>query len=849
MRKFETLLVALAILPCGLASAQTPEEIETAREVARKYGYSEKDIDAVLGHQAVNTATLEPDKVEVVQSTTTKPEVVVLPTAAVAATGTSGIYGHDYFISPGVGTITSYTAPAPSSYILGPGDEVVVDIWGATVSHVEATIQNNGSINLQDLGPVYLAGMSLEKAESALKSQLSRIYAGLSDERGDTFVRLSVGKMRGIIVNISGEITTPGAYTIPSLATLPSAIYTAGGIKPTGSVRCIALYRKGKKVAVFDLYEYLFNGQMDENLRLQDGDVINVEPHKNLASINGSVLRSMSYEFKDGETIMDLVRFAGGFTTGAQKSEVHISRKDVGGTKAFEIQADGFNQFKLQDGDAITVRSYQGFNENSISLMGPVKVPGTYALGGDITDVASLVKAASGLIEGAFTGYGQINRLDKNRQPEYLTFDLEDVLTGQRKIELQREDQVIIYSHDDFVASQSVMISGAVNKPGLYSFHTGMKLSELIAEAGGLRGGAYLARGIISHESQNGQPVTAPFNVSEAASVTLMRSDAVHIYGTGDLKQEATVSILGEVNAPGAFAYREGLTIGDLIGFAMGFTDGVDMTNAQLTSRGGRERGKVETLNFEQNPDLMNRLLRPYDVISFRRLTYFREMIRVSVNGEVMSPGNYVIDKPEVRISDVMARTGGFTEEAYPHGAKLIRVLTQEERDRQMTAVMIANQNLGEKTEINVATLTDRYTIGIDIEKAIANPGSVSDVILRSGDILEIPQMNNTVKVSGGVFYPNTVAFDESLRWKDYVNQAGGFAKHVRRGKTYAIYMNGKVAAGRSKIYTEPGMEIVVPEKKESERQKLSPVEIASLTTSATSITTLVATLVSLFLK
>lgn len=858
--KTSKLLLLISMLLFALpAMSQTAEEIATVRSVAKKMGYSEKDINAVLGgKEGIPSTNLTSQTAEIVPDESLEPQVMVLPTAAQKSSDENAsanldynpdaIYGHNYFISAGVGTVTSYNAPAPASYILGPGDEVIVDVWGATVSHVVATIQNDGSIQMPDLGPLYLAGMNIEKAEASLKSQLARIYSGLSEDRGDTFARLSIGKMKGIVVNVSGEVTTPGAYTVPSLASLPSTIYSAGGVSETGSVRNITLYRRGKAVAHFDLYEYLFKGQLDENIRLQDGDVVNVEPYKNVARIDGAVMRSMRYEFKDGETVADLIYFAGGFSTEAQKNGVHISRRGIDANKDFDLDEREFKSFNLYDGDVVSVRSYKSFDENSVTLIGPVKFPGNYAKSTDIYDVASLIKAAGGLIEGAFTGYGQINRLDANRQPTYLTFNLEEILNGKTKVDLCREDRVVIYSHDDFVSNQSVRISGAIENPGLYSFHSDMNVRELIDLAGGLSDDAYLARGVVSHYSSNGQPATTPFNVVEAENVILNRNDAVHIYSIEDLKKESTVSIYGEVNAPGVFVYRESMTIKDIVDLAMGFTDGVDMTNVQLVSRGGRTRGTIEILDLESYPELINRVLKPYDAISFRRLTYFRDMASITVSGEVFSPGDYVVDKAEVRISDVMARTGGFTDEAYPHGARIVRVLNEEEIERERRAVMIANQSLDEKTQINVATLLDRYTIGIDIEEAIKHPGSNADVILRDGDIIEVPQMNNTVKITGGVLYPNTVVYNKSMSWRDYVNQAGGFKKAARKSKTYAIYMNGKVAAG-SKIYSEPGMEIIVPERSDSERTKLSPVEIASLASSATSITALIGSILTAILK
>lgn len=841
----------LVVFSCTEALAQSQSEIQAAKNLARSYGYSETEIDNFINHS--NGSTTVSSAVADAVATEPQNDVTVLTPQRQAPetrrNDPDAIYGHDYFISSGLSMIPSYNAPAPASYVLGPGDEVIVDIWGATVSHVVSTIRNDGSISLAELGPVYLAGMNLNAAEASLKNQLASIYSGLADDKGDTFIRLSVGKIKGVSINVSGEVVTPGVYTLPSLTSIPSAVFMAGGVTETGSVRKISLYRRGKRVAYFDLYDFLFSGKFDERLRLQDGDVINVEPYSSVVAVSGSVMRGMRYELKEGETIDQLIRYAGGFTTDAQRSGVHVSRVGVASNRDFDVEASSFGSFKLQDGDRISVRRYRSTNENSVSITGPVKYPGEYAIDSKITDVASLIKAAGGLIEGAFTGYGQINRLDANRQPEFVTFDLAKVISGSEKILLRREDAVVLYSQNDFIQTQIVTIDGAVANPGAYSYHEGITVDELVELAGGLTPDAYLARGVISHEAVNGHSSIAPFDVAGMLSgnkIVLMRDDAVWIYSIDDVKRPRYISVYGEVNAPDEYPFREGMTIREAVALAMGISDGADLSNVQLSSRGGRERGRVEVLNMEEHPELMDKTISAYDVVSFRRLTYYRDQVTVTVNGEVMSPGIFVVDKPVIRLSDVMERTGGFTKEAYPHGARLTRVLTDEEIERQRIAVAIANKNLDEKTQIDTMALSSSYTIGIDLERAMANPGSVSDVILRKGDILEIPQMNNTVKISGGVFYPNTVSYDKSLSWKDYIHLAGGYTRLARKGKTYAVYMNGKVAV-KGDIKPEPGMEIIVPERDRSDVQKMSPLEIASLATSATSVATLVASLIKLF--
>lgn len=883
IRKLLSIALGLAVAVC--AGAQSASEIAAAKAMAKQYGYSENDINSMMngrngGNQTGNQNGNQQSQVQsypqlnagkvtkqtgprsasltgIFDPTTGEmaelmigPDGLPIEPEETKKFDENDIYGQDYFKSRGLGVIPSYNAPAPASYILGPGDEVTIDIWGSTVSHVVATIENDGSINLPDLGPAYLAGMSLQSAENSLKAQLARVYSGLGDDSGETYLKISVGKIKGVVVNVSGEVETPGAYTIPSLSTISSAIFMAGGLREKGSVRNIALYRRGKKVAVFDLYDFIFNGKYDERLRLQDGDVIMVPAYTNVVSAKGAVMRPQRYEMKDGENVLDLIGYAQGFSTDAQRTGVNVMRKGVDGGRAFDIAEAAFTTFILKDGDIVSVREYVNQYQNRVEIIGPVKYPGSYAIGDGINDLASLVKAAGGLIEGAYTGRGQISRQDKNRQPEFLAFDLTQVLEGGRKIELHREDVVTIYSFEDMNVDRFVTIGGAVEKPGVYSYRDSLTVGRLINDAGGLTLDAYIASGQITREGSDGHPVIFPFDVQKASRDTLkfeiIPGDAVRIYSIKELRKNTTITINGEVNAPGEYVYRDGMTLVELVELAHGCTRGVDLSNVEIAGRGGRERGSVRTINLEENTDFWREELMPYDVVSFRRLTYFRPQTAVTVDGEVMAPGTYVIDKAQVRLSDVMARVGGFTDDSYPHGAKLVRVLTEEEQERQKLALEIAASKIGSKLKVDSLVLEDRYNIGIDLERAMANPGSVADVILRAGDIIEVPQMNNTVKISGGVLFPNTVAFNDKEDWTYYISQAGGYTRQARAGKTYAVYMNGQVAK-RGKIKAEPGMEIIVPERSESENTRLSAAEIASLASSATSVAALVTSIIKMF--
>lgn len=844
-----------AVLLAVPASAQSASEIAAAKSVARSYGYTDSEISAVLNHNIGGTVTADAPA----DSATASPIAATVPVAEVTvieaaeeqvAVDIDDIYGHSFFTSSGLSVIPSYNAPVPSAYVLGPGDELMVDIWGATVSHVVATIGNDGAISISDLGPVYLSGFTLTKAETYLKEQLGRIYSGLLGNEPDTFMKLSIGKIKGVSINVSGEVFTPGLYSIPSLATIPSVIFMAGGVGERGSVRNVTLFRHGRKVADFDLYDFLFKGRFNENLRIQDGDVINVPAYSGVVEITGAVARPMRYEIVDGETIADVVSYADGFTIDAQKTSVNVYRRGVQGNTSYDVKEEDFASFGLCDGDRISVRTYNSQDQNTVSIFGPVKYPGSYALGEGITDIHTLVSAAGGLMDGAYTLNGQIKRLDKDRLPAFVSFNLDDVLSGKTSIVLEREDSVTLFTKADLVENKTVSIEGHVQEPGEFTFSEGMTVLDLILLSRGVREDYYGNRGHIRRISAGEVPVMLSFNLDEVLSgvvnIPLQREDTVRIFSKEELRDDATVTIGGEVKSEGTFPYYVGMTLEDIILTGGNFTNGADLRNVQIAHRGGRERGSVEVVDLENNPALFRKELLPYDVISVRRLTYFRNQITVTVNGEVISPGPYAFDEAEIRLSDVVSKVGGFTDAAFKPGASLTRVLTSDEIERREIAGLIASHNKSEIDSVDFEEISDSYRIGIDLEKAIAKPGSTADITLRDGDVINVPVLNNTVKISGGVLFPNTVSFDEDLSWRAYVRQAGGFSKLALKSKTYAVYMNGKIAVG-NRIRVEPGMEIIVPEKDDSERQKLTAYEASAIASASTSIVSLILAIIRMF--
>ena len=408
--RFLLLFSAFNILMATTISAQSAAEISAAKSMARSYGYSDSEINAVLNHNVGKTSS--------VAKSVSTPVVVSSTSSTVVPIGVgdeiveeivpveeeekhSDIYGHDYFTSKGLSIIPSYNAPAPASYVLGPGDEVIIDLWGTTVSHIVATLGNDGAINVDNLGPVYLNGLNIKNAEKLLRSELGRIFSGLrEDGTGDTFMRLSVGKIKGVGISILGEVVTPGMYTIPSLSSITSAIFMAGGVRETGSVRNINLYRNGKKVSTFDLYDFIFKGKFNENLRLQDNDLLTVDAYDNIITIEGAVVRPMRYELKKGQTVQELLDYARGFSTHADRSKVHVVRRNTSTTgQAYDVPSGQFGSFKLEDGDVVTVRSNPDLYDNRVSISGPVMYPGSYAISSNLKDVASLIRTAGGLRE------------------------------------------------------------------------------------------------------------------------------------------------------------------------------------------------------------------------------------------------------------------------------------------------------------------------------------------------------------------------------------------------------------------------------------------------------------------
>lgn len=819
IRKSFLLLLAVVSF-AGLAMAQNSSDIELAKQLAKQQGYSDAQIESMVRQQGNNTTAVQNTKAVDRNASAQKqmaqqpqmsygiagqpaslgiiqnggPEVAQaavdpltgMPLQASLLSGADLIYGHNIFKNKSLNFVPSYNVPTPENYKLSAGDEVVIDIWGDVITNITATITPDGSVNIPNLGPVYLAGQTVAKAEKSLKAYLSKIYSGISGDEPSTFVKLALGATKTVTVNVVGDVEKPGSYTLPALSTIASAMYLAEGPNDIGTIRQINLYRNNKLVSTFDIYEFMVNGIYNSSVKLEDNDVISVAPYSGLVTVIGGVKRPMKYEIIPGETLDKVLAYAGGFSDAAFTGSVHIDRIVAGANaqgavgESFDVAAEQFATFSLMDGDVVTVNVNSNLFRNRVKIAGAVWRPGTYSIDNNISGVKQLIQAAGGLRDDAHTDKGFVVRLGKDRSKEQVSFSVTDVILGKQNIALCPDDSVQIFIKDSLQPLKTVKIFGEVKNP------------------------------------------------------------------TGKVK-------LG--GQEGIYEYREGMTIGDLILMAGGITDAATLSKVEVARRLSRNDSVEEFLlsdtvatvasyNLLKNPADADVKLEPFDIVFVRKSPSFKEQQSVTIEGEVNYPGTYVVEKSTVRLSDIVGRAHGFSNDAYVKGAKLTRTLTVEEFDRLKVAMEIARKQTNDTTTVDPLEIGESFTIAIDLQKAVDNPGSVADVVLREGDVIYVPKYNSTVKISGAVLYPNTVAFDSKKSWKYYLANAGGVSEDGMKRKVYMVHMNGSVATkGQSGFKVQPGTEIVVPGKTKDSRNNLSA--ILSVATSTASLAAMVTTIIN----
>ena len=693
------------------------------------------------------------------------------------------VFGRNIFNNEFLTFEPNMNMATPANYRLGAGDNVVVDVWGASQESFEGTISPDGYIVIDGVGPIKLGGLSVSQATSTVRSRLGQYYQGCS-------INLAVGETRSIQVQVIGEVRMPGTYTLSGLSSAFNALYAAGGISDIGTLRNIKVYRAGRQIATIDVYDYLLNGNVKGDVRLQDNDVISVDPYECLVNVRGRVKRPMFYEMKRTESVAQLIKDAGGFAGDAYTKNVRLTRKAGNEYSMHTVDEFRMSSFTLMDGDSIFVDSVIARFSNMVEVRGAVKHAGQFELGGDVQTVRGLLTVAEGLREDAFVSRAVMHREKDDLSLEMRSVDVEGILNGTvADIPLRKGDVLFIPSIVDMKGEQTLTISGEVLYPGEYHYaeHTGVE--DLILMAGGLTPAASMAKVDVYRRVQNANAKEASETVSEVFSVAL----------------------------------SDGLRSGD-----------TDFT------------------------------LEPFDIVVVRKSPAYAEQKTVRVEGCINFEGDYAMSTRNYRLSDLVRDAGGLSSLGYAKGARLTRLMTEEEKLQRENSLRAAQIQMYEEAMQSEKTynmaqadslmslkldMGETYPMSINLEAAMENPGGAADIVLREGDLLVIPQFSNTVKVSGEVVYPVSMSYVKGKKLSYYIKRAGGYGNRAKKSGAYAIYMNGSAEKinRRSSRDIEPGCEIVIPTKQQKSR--MSTAEIAALSTGGASLASVVVALISLLKK
>lgn len=676
------------------------------------------------------------------------------------------VFGRDIFNNKELSFEPNMNIATPQRYVLGPGDNVIIDVYGASQKTFNVVVSPDGEVTIEDFGPIKVSGLTVEQANAKVRSLLGARYSSSK-------TKLTVGQTKTMMVNVMGEVKVPGTYTLSAFATVFHALYMAGGINDLGTLRNIKVYRQNRLVTVVDIYDYILNGKLTGNIRLMDNDVIVVGPYDCLVTISGKVKRPMIYEMKKSESVGSIIKYAGGFTGDAYTKAVRLLRKTGREYSVFNIGEFDINSFHLADGDSIGVDSIINRYENMVEIKGAIFRPGMYNIGKDINSVRTLIEHAEGLTEEAFTNRAIIHRMKSDRTLEVIAVDVKGIMDGSvADVPLKKNDVLFIPTKSEMQTKRTITIHGEVNYPGMYVYADHETLEDFILQAGGLKDKASIIKVDVARRILNPKAITNDSVIAKTYT----------------------------------FALKEGFVI-----------DG--------------------TPGFE---------LQPFDEVYVRKSPGYSHQQNIQVEGNVMFAGTYTLSSKNERLSDIIKKAGGVTDLAYVPGARLERRITPDERLRMQTVIKMAQMQSGKKDSLDIKKLDlgDTYYVGIELDKALKEPGGDADLVLREFDRIIVPEYNGTVKISGDVMYPNTVAYEKGRKAGWYINQAGGWGNRAKKSHTYIVYMNGTVAKVGHNAKVRPGCEIIVPSKPESSGKSLT--QWLSIGTSVASIATMIATMANL---
>lgn len=692
------------------------------------------------------------------------------------------VFGRDIFNNKELSFEPNMNIATPQNYRLGPGDAVIIDIYGASQKSEQCTVSPDGDVVIEGYGPVAVSGLTVAQANARLRSTLGSRYSS-------SRIKLTVGQTRTIMVNVMGEVKLPGTYTLSAFATVFHALYMAGGTNDIGTLRNIKVYRNNRLVTVVDIYDYILNGKLTGNVRLADNDVIVVGPYDCLVNISGKVKRPMFYEMKKNESVASLLKYSGSFTGDAYNKAVRVNRKTGKEYAVFNVGEFDFANFHIADGDSVMVDSIIPRYANTVEVKGAVFRPGMYNLGEQVNSVRSLIEHAEGTTEMAFTNRAVLHRMKEDRTLKVISVDLVGIMKGTTPdIPLQENDVLFVPTKTENIEQRTITIRGEVQFPGVYKYADNETIEDFVLQAGGLTDKASTVNVSVSRRVTDPKALAPDsviaklytlslkdgFVVDGEPGFTLMPFDEVYIRKSPAYMEQKNVSVEGEVMFAGTYT--------------------LSANNTRLSDL-YRKSGGTNGLGYIRGARLMRRATEAE-----------KQRMRTALQMEM--------EQQQKNILQLAASSNGANLQQAAEGAK--------------------NANL---SKFNVP---DEYPVGIDLELAIKNPGGDADMVLREGDRLIVPQYNGTVKVNGAVMYANTVAFEKGKRASYYIDQAGGYAGDAVKSRAYIIYMNGKVAKLSHGAKVQPGCEIVIPAKL---KRKMTVAETMSLGSSLSSIAAMIATI------
>lgn len=695
------------------------------------------------------------------------------------------VFGRDIFNNKELSFEPNMNIATPQNYRLGPGDAVIIDIYGASQKTIQSTVSPDGEVTIEGYGPVNVSGLTVAQANARLRNTLGSRYRS-------SRVKLTVGQTKTIMVNVMGEVKAPGTYTLSAFATVFHALYMAGGTNDLGTLRNIKVYRNNRLVTVVDIYDYILNGKLTGNVRLSDNDVIVVGPYDCLVTVTGKVKRPMIYEMKKNESVNSILKYSGGFTGDAYKKSVRVNRKTGREYAVYNVEEFDFSSFRVDDGDSISVDSILPRYANTVEVKGAVFRPGMYNLGEQVNSVRTLVEHAEGMTEDAFTNRAVMHRMKKDRTLEVIAVDIAGIMDGKvPDIPLKENDVLFIPTRQDKIQERTITIRGEVQYPGTYQYADNETIEDFVLQAGGLTDMASTVNVSVSRrvaDSKALQPDSViaktftlslkdGFVVDGTPGFVLMPFDEVMIRKSPGYAEQKNVKIEGEVMFSGSYTLTR--------------------RNARLSDLFAKSGGATELAYIKGA-----RLVRRANAIEKERMRAVLKMQR---------------EQQQKNLLQLVASSNGSNLQDVAKGAQ--------------------------SAELEKFNVPDEYPIGIDLAEALKSPGSDADMILREGDRLIVPQYNGTVKINGAVMYANTVAYEKGKSVKKYIDEAGGFANDAQKNKAYIIYMNGKVAKVGHGAKVQPGCEIVIPSKL---KRKMSVAETMSLGTSMSSIAAMIATIANL---